>query len=161
MSSLTRETYDLLEEPTGETYRQLLHHSEGYCDVILLVMRHEPVELSACQVVERLRPFLINESEECEWPGTRTVDSATIYRFALSAESITIVSEVASRLYSWVHPNLPEDLCFIRPDGEPWLVTIAHEQDAYLNLTRQEMEDLAAMVPSLVVRPHRAGASDS
>jgi hypothetical protein len=48
-----------------------------------------------------------------------------------------------------VHPDLPEDLSFVRADGTPLLVTIAHEQDGYLELTREDYDVFRHAFPEL------------
>jgi hypothetical protein len=56
-------------------------------------------------------------------------------------------------LFDWQCPRLPEDLCFLRPDGFPWLASIAHEQDAYLVLNDEELTKLTSRVPTLQLEP--------
>jgi hypothetical protein len=150
---LARHIYDLLREPTGDVYRHLWKASADYCDVLLLVIRHTiKVNESAQAVIERLEPFLISQAESAEWPGTRLLDdTATVYRFELSSETISVLGEATDALFSWSQPEMPEDPCLIRFDGEPWLVTIAHEQDAYLNLTSEEKTSLEAGIPGLLM----------
>lgn len=47
-------------------------------------------------------------------------------------------------------PRLPEDLFLMRPDGRAWLTTIAHENDAFLDLAPEEMRELERDAPDLV-----------
>lgn len=37
-----------------------------------------------------------------------------------------ILKSVTNSLHSWVHPDLPEDLSFIK-DVKPWLINTSHE----------------------------------
>jgi hypothetical protein len=61
-------------------------------------------------------------------------------------------------LYEWRQPNYPEDLCLLRQDRSPWLVSIAHENDSYLCLSSgKEKEDIIINVPELgplTIRKH-------
>jgi len=56
----------------------------------------------------------------------------------------------AHGLYDWVQPNRPEDLCFLRSDETPWLATIAHEKDAYFELSGEEKQRLTKALPNIL-----------
>ena len=148
---MTRRNYTPHEEPKGDTYRRLLDASLEYCNVFLLVTRSYPeLDESAKGLLEGLQPFFIGRTEESEWPGTELFGStATVHRFRLTPESVTVLGDATGRLYSWEHPGLPEDLCLIRFDGSPWLVTIAHERDSYLTLSPEEKAQLLIEIPDL------------
>ena len=64
-------------------------------------------------------------------------------------ETAKILGEAVEGLFDWIEPELPEDLCILRPDGSPWLVTISHEQDAYFQLSDKEKGELTELVPDL------------
>ncbi len=55
----------------------------------------------------------------------------------------------ADRLFAWRRPALPDNLCFFRSDGGPWLVTIAAERLGYIELTQLERVRLAHHAPQL------------
>ena len=99
----------------------------------------------------RLSEFLFAEKEACSWPGTQLHGSrrAIVSHYELNPDSAKILAEIADGLYQWQQPQLPEDLCILRQDGTPWLVSIAHESDAYLELTRDEKAQLADDLPAL------------
>lgn len=85
-----------------------------------------------------------------KWPGTILFsEQATVYAYRVSAELAGPVSELESHLFGWLHPDAPEDPCFCRSDGEPFLVTTSHERDAYLLLTNREHAFLAQEFPTL------------
>ena len=149
--AMTRRNCTPHEEPKGDTYRRLLVSSLEYCNVFLLVDRGYPeFDESAKGLLERLQPFLIGRTEESEWPGTKLLNStATVHRFRLTPESVTVLGDATDRLYSWEQPELPEDLSLIRFDGSPWLVTIAHERDSYLTLSPEEKAQLLIEIPDL------------
>lgn len=138
-----RTSYALMEEPRGESYRALVDAALDYCDTLLLVaQKHLGLAPSAADLMRRLEPFLLAKSQESEWPGTTLLDStkATLFRYRFNRDSARMLNEAADRLFSWSQPELPEDLSLIRPDGAPFLITIAHERNAYLKLTASEVD---------------------
>lgn len=154
---MSRVTYKLLDDVKGENYSQLLQQSLSYCSSFILVIRHSiGVNDSARDVLNRLKPFLIQRKERSEWPGTQLIDhTAQVRTFKLSPATATVLAETTRSLFSWTHPDLPEDLCLFREDGEPWLVTIAHEKDGYLILSPDERTALTKAIPSLQLAPTR------
>ncbi len=148
--------YDLLEQPTGATYRSLLEACSTYSAALLVVVR-EPDWLtpSGLATLRRLEPFLLARTIEQSWPGTVLLeDTATIFRYSLCPSTLQIVKDGADGLYEWQQPRLPEDLCFLRDDGDTVLVTIAHERDAYLTVTDAERREIQAAVPALPMTRH-------
>ena len=102
------------------------------------------------RILEGLTTFLIDAQEGTQWPGTiLDGDKAVVYRYRAGTELIKALKILADGLYSWQHPHLPEDLCFLRSDGTPWLASIADEGDAYLELTRDELQELFSLEPRL------------
>ena len=151
---MTRLTYSIVQEPRGDVYRQLIVRSVDHGDTFLLVVRGSPPLSETGQaVMSSLRAFLISRTEDSEWPGTRLLDEkATLYRFSLTPAAAAVLAAAAQGLYSWVQPDLPEDLCVFTADGSPWLVTISHEHDAFMMLFPEEKEALAAQVPGLALQ---------
>jgi hypothetical protein len=104
--------------------------------------------LTATEFIQAAQPFLIKEEETDEWFGTKLLgDKAWVYTFRLCPEAITLVAEASLALFSWLQPDLPEDLCFVRFDGTPWLVSISHERDGYFLISDAESE---AFPPNLL-----------
>ena len=56
-------------------------------------------------------------------------------------------------------PELPQDLCLLRGNDDPWLVTIAHETDGYLRLSPEEKLRLVEALPRMgpLLRDERGG----
>jgi len=146
-----------LPQVKGAAYAALLQHALAFCDSFILVIRHSiDVKESAQAVLDRLGPFLIRQEEKTEWPGTRLFEhTAQVNTFQLSPATVSVLTEVAESLFDWTQPGLPEDLCLFRRDGEPWLVTIAHEKDAYVMLLGDEAEALAKSIPELSLQQHQ------
>lgn len=144
--------YRIGREPAGDRYRSLIDAGLQHGDILLLIVRPR-TELTQAgrELLAKLEPYLIDASEKSEWPGTQLFGSAvTVYKFRFNFESAERIKDAATRLYDWVHPELPEDPCILRSDGTPWLVTISHERFACLELTESELEELKRTAPSLI-----------
>jgi hypothetical protein len=142
---------DFVSEPTGALYRQVLEFCAKYCDQAALVVREvDWLNPEALDLMERLRAFQLSVTETSEWPGTKLLtDTATVYRYSADGALVHLLEESARGLYDWVQPERPEDLTFFRPNGNAFLVTIAHERDGYLDLTPAEFDELAIQAPGL------------
>jgi hypothetical protein len=64
--------------------------------------------------------------------------------FRYDSESIKLLQETASCLFSWQTPFLPEDLELYREDRSLLLGSICHEYEAWLVLDDREQVELAA-----------------
>jgi hypothetical protein len=143
--------YSLTAEPCGATYRALLDFAVPVCSRALLVER-EGMDFaeSAVEVVHHLHPYLISEEARSSWPGTCLFGhTATVRTYAYSAIVAELLKAAASCLFEWQQPTRPEDLCLLRDAGTPWLVTIAHERDAYFVLEEGEVSQLQNGVSGL------------
>ena len=141
-------------EPRDAAYRDLLRVATEYCDEGLVVTRPSlEIDDHARSFLERLRPFLVNVQESSEWPGTVLYDEkATLYTFSYNDFAMKLLISKTSGLYEWQQPSLPEDLClFSREERRPWLVTIAHERDAYIDVTRDVMDALMPKMNNIKV----------
>jgi len=149
---MSMRTYSIAEEPAGAVYKDLLDAGARFCRRALVVVRPSIVLADAGgKVLELLRAWNGTEQMASEWPGTRLLKgTAALLTFDLNRESLLLLRSVPG-LYSWQQPDLPEDLCLLRADGTPWLVSISHENDAYLNLEEAEAALLRKDVPGLVL----------
>jgi len=121
-------------------------------ETLLLVVRNDvDLEEKGRAVLAKLAPYLLDVTHRSAWPGTRLLDdTAAVHRFRFNFASAEIVKDAATRLYDWVQPELPEDLCILRGEGTPWLVTITHEKYSCLYLNEEEYEQFGRTVPTLV-----------
>ncbi len=74
---------------------------------------------------------------------------ATVYGYRWVPETLRMTLAASRSLQDWLHPDLPEDLCLLRQDGEPWLVSVTHEGDFYLRMTDGEWRRFSRLAPTL------------
>lgn len=148
---MTRRIYTLTLEPRGDMYRLLLEVALSMVTVAGVVSRPGMrMAASADDALSRLAAFRIDESEGLEWPGTRLLGKpARIYRHRYCLELVEVLCELATGLYDWCAPALPEDLFLVRSDDSEWLATISHEADSYLKLDDTEFEAIVEKMPNL------------
>lgn len=73
----------ILEEPVGRTYKQLISLAFNTCDEFILV-RREQLELTEKMeiLIDELKPYVKTLKQQEEWPGTRLLGHhADIYYF--------------------------------------------------------------------------------
>jgi hypothetical protein len=148
---MNKNTYNLLMEPSGPSYNDLLDYALGDCKYFLLVTSQNNSQLNSRgkEILEELVPYLFRKEMKSEWPGTILLGGeAPVFIYHYIPETVAILKMSATRLYQWQRPDLPDDLCLLRSDESPWLVTIAHENDSYLELTENEMLQLIKEIPS-------------
>ena len=145
-------SYRIALEPENDVYAGLLNSSLTLSSEGLLVVR-DTIDLAkgGAAILTRLRPFIVAETRESRWPGTMLLDdqTASIFRFSICADSVNVLLHSARRLYDWQQPERPEDLGLVRANGTPFLISIAHESEAYLVATDNELERLRKAVPNL------------
>ena len=153
------QTFHIVTEPVGLTYRALLAFAERCSGSFSLVWRRQlSFDASAAAVERVLRPFLIQETEASEWPGTKLIGhSATVRTYRVSPDSVRELAG-ADGLFAWQSPARPEDLAFYALDRRCWLASIAHEGEAFVALDPNDLAALRAAVPALSLRASSRGA---
>lgn len=143
--------YTFISEPVNPLYDQLLNLSLTQCKTMLLVVRPElGLSIKAKGLLQDLSLFLLKKESASSWPGTTLFEKvAELYYFRLESASLQLLKKACSGLYSWLQPALPEDLCFLRQNGEAWLITISHEHDSYLSITSNEYQRILSLEPNL------------
>ncbi|WP_218081796.1 hypothetical protein [Anthocerotibacter panamensis] len=138
-------------EPEDETYQKILLYATNQCSLVLLVVRSPMlINSNANKALDSLKEFLQREFLSSEWPGTILLSgTAKVYHYTYNSDCLKILAEITDKLYNWQHPDLPEDLSFLRSDGEPWLVSISHERDSYLYLSEEEVTQLISTIPEI------------
>ena len=85
-----------------------------------------------------------------EWPGTKLLEgTAELHIFAVTPLSIKVIMNAVDNLYDWLGPKYPEDLCFIAHDGGHSLITISHEQKAWLCLDENLYNVALKLMPQI------------
>jgi hypothetical protein len=147
-----RKTYDLVDEPIGDDYRALLLCARSQCDTaVLSVDTGRGLDPSGAEVVDRLSPQLRSESRSGE---------VRLLRYELSQACVDVLGE-APGLFAWQQPALPENLCLLRHDGSPWIVSIAAERIGYVEFTPFEKLLLGRAAPGLAAVLAHQGARDA
>ena len=105
---------------------------------------------SCKRVVGELSTQTESVVEKSEWPGTRLLGhKAKIFQLKIDARVIGFVRKAGRSNYDYLEPDALEDPCLVRADGTEYFATISHEKDAYFSLTREEKQELMAVLPRL------------
>jgi len=147
--SQNRNYYTLLKEPSGKLYGDILNYGLEICSTALLVVNGK-LKSQGELALRSLESLLVSSEESFEWPGTNIQGGvATVLRYNYNPQCVNVLRELTDSLYQWQRPELPQDLCLLRADSNSWLVSIAHEKDAYFYLTEVEVSDLINSLPEL------------
>lgn len=144
--------YVFTDEPRGVVYGQLVEFCCMVGPMMLLVVRDPHLDPgdSIKSRLDLLSPFLLGSSRENEWPGTVLyADEAAVYRYSSGEGLRERLKQQAASLFSWIHPDAPEDPCFLRRSGDALLVTISHEREAYVLLSADEIQIVRRGFPEL------------
>jgi len=137
-------------EPRGRIYAQLLNYAHHRCDTVSLVVRFDlGLSLAGHKFLISARELIQRVDIVSSWPGTELVDQvAVIIYLPFTKSTLDLILSYSSRLYEWVQPHLPEDLCVYR-DSTPWLISVAHEQLSWLRVYPAELEELFSAITEL------------
>ena len=143
--------YNFTKKPEQDIYHDILYIAQKLCSFFVLVIRKDiGCGEKICELQNTLKPFLIRSYESKEWPGTILLDDcACVYEYKLCDDTAIILRNNAKSLFEWQQPEFPEDLCFMRKAGKPWLISISHENDAYVQMTKKEYQYIAEHAPNL------------
>jgi hypothetical protein len=147
---------DIVAEPKGQTYIDLLNFAVSRCESFSLVWRKQfQFEPSAHQIANSLKPFLISNVRTDEWLGTKLIGHEAIVRqYRVSDKSIEILRSV-SGLYSWLQPTLPEDLAFYSSGQVGWLASVSHERDAWFLDESLSLDEIYGHVSGIKIIKHK------
>lgn len=146
---MKRKMLTLIEEAKDGFYQQLIAYGSQHCSEVILVVRPSvQLDNSGMKFLDFISPYLKEKAQSQDWPGTHLINGyAWVYHYYLTPELTQVLLRSTNNLYAWLQPKLPEDLCLIRSDQDPWLVTISHEQDSYLYLSESELNELLSKMP--------------
>src|SRR3954464_1956669 len=143
---MTRRRFDFVDEPRGSVYRRLVELAVNRTSFAYVVVRADGIgDSGVLSALKILRPEEIGQRAVTEWPGTRllSTETAVLAQYRCSARLASLLLSLTTGLYDWVHPSLPEDLGFLRADDSVWLASIAHESDAFMEMSDDEWQELA------------------
>jgi hypothetical protein len=148
--------FDIVAEPKGQTYFDLLDFAASRCESFSLVWIGQfQFDKSAYEIKHALKPFLLSNVRTDEWPGTKLVGhEAIVRRYRVSPESVKLLQK-AEGLYSWLRPTLPEDLAFYDSGEVVWLASIGHEGEAWFLDASLTTAEIYAYVPDVKISKSR------
>lgn len=131
----------IITDPKSDIYKNLIDLAFDICDEFILVVRKDAgLNLNdyGKLVLEKLSSSLKEVKEQSEWIGTKLYsETAFVYYYNTDNEARKIIKEASNSLHSWVQPNLPEDLSFIK-NNSPWLINTTHEHESYIKTDDKE-----------------------
>ena len=146
--------YDIDFEVRNELWYKLLDISLFFCDKFLFVI-HDDFKKSENLnlILKELDHFLIISEIKSNWPGTEILfKQVQVNTYIFNEITKVIIIKYSNSLFDWQQPDLPEDLCLINRNNKPWLINIAHEDDAYMDINEDEKEKLHYLIPELILR---------
>jgi hypothetical protein len=144
-------TFSECQDLCDQDYFSMLDIATEICTSISLVTRLTmPLSPNCHAALDKLRPYYRDISDVESWPGTTLIgESARLYEINYNMDVVGLLKSVSTSLFNWIQPDLPEDLCFYRPDGSVWLAIISHERDGFMSTTPQEIELIKSRLPAL------------
>ncbi|MBZ9687345.1 stage III sporulation protein AH [Clostridium estertheticum] len=140
-------------DPKNDVYKNLIDLAFDVCNEFILVVRKN-LDLNeyAKIVLEKLKGSLKEMKEESIWAsGQLFGQTAFVYHYNTDNQARAIIKECSNSLHSWVQPNLPEDLSFIKND-KAWLINTAHEYESYIETEDEEEIDKIIKIKGLKVK---------
>jgi hypothetical protein len=149
---MVRARYWLKFEPTGALYKHLIRTAVLEAHVAYVVLPDGTMNPSVQNALEKLNVDEIGRKTVKEWPGTRLLGTkaAMLIEYRCTRSVARVLTSLATGLYDWLAPDLPEDLGFVRTDGSVWLASTSHERCAFLELSSEEASRLTQREPNLV-----------
>jgi hypothetical protein len=122
------------------------------CDRFLFHLYGLSLAASGQRVLDELAPFLMKSEDTSVSPASATpFGTFTVFTYRLTPASADILRAATDRLYGWLEPALPQDLCFMR-GAVPWLITLASDREALMITTAEEAASIRARVRGLKLR---------
>jgi hypothetical protein len=143
------EYWELLENPSGETYCHFIELLCDYSDMFYFVTRKELKYKP--EILAKFEPYVIETYNTKEWANTETKGpAATVYVIEANRDTCKLLQQSAKSLYDWVAPNLPEDLTFKKNDFA-WFSCTTHEEFGGFSIRSDYYRKLLDQVPGLKI----------
>lgn len=110
-----------------------------YADTFSFAVREgKDISKEAVDLLEGLKPYLIESKKVTEWAGTKLFwEKATLNIYHLNSETAYLLYINENNVFKWLLPHLPEDLVFYK-NNKPLFVSITHEKAAYFELDESD-----------------------
>ncbi|URJ50208.1 leucine-rich repeat domain-containing protein [Paenibacillus polymyxa] len=154
--------FRLYSDVRGAAYERLIDYAMERADTFMLGIHKWATkdengvidqDVLFKELLQQLNPFMLSTHSYEEIRGMHSIayTQGTFYRYQCAPEAGGLLKQAASSLFSWVHPQLPEDLCFQNADGEDWIINIAHERIGRLNMATEEADELEKLIPGVFI----------
>jgi hypothetical protein len=160
-------------EPRGSAYDAFVSFAcEFSASVLLVVHPYTGLGPTGSRVLADLQPWLLRSEDRQTWPGTgrwpdaeelppgteSLFDTARVHVFRATGEVAAILQDACRGVFDWLQPRRPEDLAFLDDKEHAWFGSIAHEREAFLDVTDDEFQQIAKALPwiSSYVSPAQA-----
>lgn len=134
MEEIIMEVIEFKSEPKGQRYKSLINLAFEICDHFIFVVR-DGLGLGdkGKKIIKELEPALIEIKDQSKWPGTEIIGGTVkVYYYKTDMRIKNILINEIEGLYSWMQPNYPEDLCFLRKERKEWLINTCHEKECFI-----------------------------
>lgn len=134
--------------PKEKEYDELIDLAARVCKEFILVKRPSlHLNKTAENLLNELKPFLVEIKKQQSWPGTELLRGyGVVYYYKLNEVSKELLKKHCRSLYMWRQPILLEDLCFLKEGRKPWLNNVCHEKFSWIT---NETDDEIAMLKSI------------
>lgn len=144
------ESYEFSEPLRSDNYVELLSQLELFSDTACFVVsegisRYGP---RTAELIDLMASDLLEiESDIDAWPGTICLPGggSDRYLYTLNAHVLAVLAGAASSVFDWHHRALPDDLHFLRADKTVVFASIGHEEQAWVELTPDELRRWGAL----------------
>ncbi len=128
---------NILKEPRNMEYERLLQYAFEICSSFVLSVRKEILSYyPEPEIFKRLEPYLIKKLAAPDYQQIQCYSSDLLHYFYECSEATqSIILPELNGLYEWREPFWPEDLTFLKADGQVWLGTISHEHMGFISET--------------------------
>ena len=147
-----RSRYSITQSLSPEEYDGLIRAVALISATFGVVQYGDPRRYSessepAARLLNDLVPYLVYLEQDFAWPGTVSVSAVWHPCFRVTDETIKMIVDVTSSLWDWSHPELPEDVHFLREDGTVVLGSTRCDEYAWLELDDEELQTITEKLP--------------
>ena len=125
-------------EDIVERYIEIIEYATRNSDCFGFLINPNRLNEKQLKTINSLKPYLIRQVNGIsEWPRYPHIyHHVEMNAYRCCPEARKALLELPN-IFSPYENNLPEDICFFRGDA-PWLITVYHEEMAFLNNATEE-----------------------